>query len=76
MVVALAALLLAASAGSAGAHQAKFKSIVEIDAYLVTGAFQGSVGSFDNKRCSGKLLSSRKHKHACCFDRSSTFVVP
>jgi hypothetical protein len=49
--VALVAALVAWP-GGAVAHKAKYESIVEISAYLDSGAFLGSVGSFDNKRCS------------------------
>ena len=55
-VAVLAIVALAASPGAAGAHKAKYKSIVEIDAYLFSGAFEGTVGSFANKKCSAKRV--------------------
>jgi hypothetical protein len=55
-VAVLAIVALAASPGAAGAHKAKYKSIVEIDSYLFIGAFNGTVGSFDNKRCSANRV--------------------
>ena len=55
-VTVLAIVALTASPGAAGAHKAKYKSIVEIDSYLFTGSFNGSVGSFQNKRCSANRV--------------------
>lgn len=52
----LALAVMAAAPPSAGAHKKTSASIVEIDAYLFSGAFQGTVGSFANKKCSAKRV--------------------
>ena len=48
---AVSTLLLGSLPATSSAHKTKLESIIEIDAYLATGAFLGSVGSFESKRC-------------------------
>ncbi len=56
IVAALLLPALAALASPADARKVKLQSIVEIDGYLETGAFTGTVGSFDSKRCTRRRL--------------------
>ena len=52
--VAISVGILVFGGGTAAAHKAKYKSVVEIDAYEFRGAFAGAVGSFDSNRCDSK----------------------
>jgi hypothetical protein len=53
---AIATGAMAGSLDVSQAHQVTFKSIVEIDGYETAGALLGSVGSFDNPKCSRARL--------------------
>jgi hypothetical protein len=52
VIAATAVGVLGGPLDTAQAHTVTFKSIVEIDGYQTIGAFIGSVGSFDNSKCS------------------------